>query len=73
MEKERKAGLDRKAGLSTPGFQLLDPLRSLKGNTAPPFPPHTQFYISKARGLNVMEGRGSLVKQQMQSLKEPLF
>lgn len=33
VEKERMAGLDGRAGLGTPGFQHLDPLRSPEGNT----------------------------------------
>lgn len=46
VEKERSAGLDRRAGLGNPGFQLLDPLKSPRGN-----PVLATVCISKEHGI----------------------
>ena len=46
VEEERRAGLDRKAGLGNPGFQLLYSLKSPRGNTV-----FSRVCISKVHGI----------------------
>lgn len=46
VEKQRRARLDRRTGLGNPGFQLLDPLKSPRGN-----PVLSTVCISKAHGM----------------------